>query len=351
MPTWIDQLYSTRCLPAQGYAHLLTTQDVAERNLLLSLAGQVARAHFGKSIYIRGLIEVSNYCKNNCFYCGIRCANREIERYRLSQDEILSCCAEGYALGMRTFVLQGGEDPMQTTAWFVSLIQKIRESYPTCAITLSLGEKSKEDYQALFDAGANRYLLRHETITPSHYSQLHPKGMSLERRIKAIHHLMGIGFQTGTGIMVGSPKQEVAHLVADLLFIQELQTPMVGLGPFIPHHATPFAHEPAGSLELTLRVLALCRLMHPQALIPATTALASLGGWQARLQAIKNGANVVMPNLSPFTIRKNYALYDGKAYNHSESAQGLKELSSQLTTIGYTINFDRGDYTTESMNP
>lgn len=344
MPIWIDRLRTSNTLPPEGYKYLLTTTRAEEVQSLTKAACEVAQSVFGCKIFIRGLVEVSNYCRNNCFYCGIRRGNKEAERYRLSKEDILECCAEGYSLGMRTFVFQGGEDVTQNIQWLVDVIGTVRVTYPDCAITLSLGEKSKEEYLALFQAGANRYLLRHETYNEEHYGLLHPQQMSGAYRKQCLYWLKEIGFQTGTGVMVGSPGQTVDHLVEDLLFIQDLHPQMIGLGPFIAHHATPFANQPNGSIDTTIRMISICRLMNPNALIPSTTALASLGNTQGRLKGILAGANVVMPNLSPAIQRKKYELYDNKAYQQGESAQGLELLRKDLGSIGYEVSLERGDY-------
>lgn len=344
MPTWVDKLRSEHDLPEEGYRQLLTTTDETLKEELFTAAREVAVNNFGKKVFIRGLIEVSNFCKNNCLYCGIRRGNREVPRYRLSKDDILASCAEGYRVGIRTFVMQGGEDPRQTTPWLVDVIAEMRSLYPDCAITLSLGEKTEDEYRLLYEAGANRYLLRHETFDEEHYAGLHPADMSGAYRKECLAMLKRIGFQTGTGVMVGSPGQTIEHLIKDLQFIRRLSPQMVGIGPFLPHHATPFANEAKGSADTTLRMLAICRLMLPQGLIPSTTALATLGGPEGRLQGILCGANVVMPNLSPPKHRTSYELYDNKAHSHSESAEGLRLLNEQLKTIGYAISLERGDH-------
>ena len=266
-----------------------------------------------------------------------------VSRYALSRETILACCREGYALGFRTFVLQGGEDLSQTDDWVEETVRSIRREFPDCAITLSLGEKTKGAYQRFFDAGANRYLLRHETFNETHYRVLHPSEMSRSYRLQCLEWLKEIGYQTGTGIMVGSPGQTIDHLVEDLLFIERFRPEMIGIGPFIPHSDTPFANEPAGSIDMTLKLLSIFRLMHPSALIPSTTALASLSP-DGREQGILAGANVVMPNLSPSSVREKYSLYNNKAAFGSEAAEGLKELEKQLERIGYTISYLRGDY-------
>ena len=266
-----------------------------------------------------------------------------VSRYALSRETILSCCREGHALGFRTFVLQGGEDVSQTDDWVTETVSAVRKEFPDCAITLSLGEKSKEAYQRFFEAGANRYLLRHETFNETHYQELHPSEMSRNHRLRCLEWLKEIGYQTGTGIMVGSPGQTIDHLVEDLLFIERFHPEMIGIGPFIPHAETPFANKPAGSIKLTLKLLSILRLMHPSALIPATTALASLSS-DGRERGILAGANVVMPNLSPSSVREKYSLYNQKAAFGSEAAEGLKLLEEQLNKIGYTISNERGDY-------
>lgn len=330
-------------LPSEALRCLLLTTDADAATYLTERARQVAQSHFGTSVYVRGLIEVSNHCRNNCYYCGIRKGNREVSRYRLGKDDILECCRHGYSLGFRTFVLQGGEDPLQTDDFVEEVVSAIRSLYPDCAITLSLGEKSRQAYERFFRAGANRYLLRHETYHEAHYRQLHPDEMSRDNRLRCLRDLKSIGYQTGTGIMVGSPGQTPDDIIADLLFMRRLAPQMIGIGPFVPHHATPFARERAGSVELTLRLLSILRLMHPRALIPATTALATLSP-EGRNRGILAGANVVMPNLSPLSVRRKYELYNDKAALGAESAEGLQVLQKELDLIGYHIDYGRGDY-------
>ncbi|MDR0894556.1 MAG: [FeFe] hydrogenase H-cluster radical SAM maturase HydE [Prevotellaceae bacterium] len=343
MLSLIDKLRNERLLCADEYKELLLCKDTDVLNYLHRQAQEVAVRRFGRRIFIRGLIEISNTCNNNCYYCGLRRENRNIARYRLSHDAILACCREGYLLGFRTFVLQGGEEDRGDGSWYVDLVADIRHRFPDCAITLSLGEKRRSLYQQLYNAGANRYLLRHETHHALHYRQLHPTSMRLEHRLQCLTRLKEIGYQTGTGIMVGSPRQTVDHLVEDILYIKKFQPAMIGIGPFIPHKDTPFAHEPAGSIETTLNLLSIFRLMHPATLIPATTALATLAS-DGRERGILAGANVVMPNLSPVAHRADYAIYDNKASLGAEAAEGLQLLTNKLAAIGYEIAYERGDY-------
>lgn len=340
MEIWINNLFRDGALPQEGYRELL--QGGAD-DALREAAREVTHREFGNKIYVRALLEVTNRCRNNCYYCGIRAANRELRRYSLSQESILECCRAAYKLGFRTFVLQGGEDPEMSDEWVEQTVQKIRDEFLECAITLSLGERSRACYERWFKAGANRYLLRHESYNEEHYASLHPRVMSRDRRIESLRDLRDIGFQVGTGIMVGSPAQTIEHIVEDLKFIEEFRPEMVGIGPFLPHHATPFGGAEAGSLEMTLRLISILRLMHPAALIPSTTALATLDPMGREL-GIEAGANIVMPNVSPVEERKSYSLYDNKAAFGSESAEGLLLLTERLSKIGYEISFERGDY-------
>ncbi len=346
MKQLVDKLRKEHRLSGSEYAALLVCRDADALAYLQQTAQQMTEERFGRRVFVRGLIEISNRCRNNCLYCGIRKGNSKVARYALNRDEILGCCRSGYAKGFRTFVLQGGEDPYQTDAWVEQTVSDIRREFPDCAITLSLGEKTREAYLRFYQAGANRYLLRHETRNEAHYRLLHPDEMSLSYRLQCLAWLKEIGYQTGTGIMVGSPGQHIEHLVEDLLFIQEFRPEMIGIGPFIPHSDTPFASEPAGSVELTLRLLSIFRLMHPAALIPATTALATLAE-DGRERGILAGANVVMPNLSPDEERTKYTLYNNKAAFGAESAEGLPYLMERLEAIGYRITTERGDYKKE----
>ncbi len=313
-----------------------------DRQILFDEADKVRRSHYGTDVYIRGLIEISSFCRNDCLYCGIRRGNAAAARYRLTGEEILACCEQGYALGFRTFVLQGGEDSYHTAEWVEGLVSHIKKKYPDCAVTLSLGERPRKDYESWHQAGADRYLLRHETASRSHYEKLHPPGQAYLRRMECLRDLKRIGYQTGAGFMVGSPFQGTEELIADMRFLQAFQPEMVGIGPFIPHHDTPFAAYPAGSLTRTLTMVALTRLALPGALIPATTALGTIHP-QGREMGLKAGANVVMPNLSPKDVRGQYSLYDNKVCTGREAAEGLAALKETVAAAGYRVVVSRGD--------
>ena len=338
----IDKLNETRTLSKEEWTELIARRTPNLSEYLFSIARILRKTYYGKEVYVRGLIEFSNYCKNDCYYCGIRRSNKTAHRYRLTEEEIFDCCREGYDLGFRTFVLQSGEDAYFTEDRLIRLIQKIRTSFPDCAITLSIGEWSKESYQAFFDAGADRYLLRHETYNSEHYSTLHPPSLSARNRQQCLWDLKEIGYQVGTGFMVGSPGQTPELLAEDMLFLKELNPHMVGIGPFIPHHATPFASEPSGTLELTLFLLGCIRLMLPKVLLPSTTALGTIHP-KGRELGILAGANVVMPNLSPTNVRKDYLLYDNKICTGDESAQCRTCLEKRMESIGYHVVTSRGD--------
>ena len=309
---------------------------------LFCAANEVRKKVYGNEVFIRGLIEISNHCKNNCYYCGIRRNNNSLCRYRLSEEQILSCCEAGYSIGFKTFVLQGGEDDYFSDSLVCKIVSKIKTRFPDCAITLSLGEKSKKSYQSFFDAGAERYLLRHETANPNHYSKLHPKDMSLERRIQCLCDLKEIGYQVGSGFMVGSPYQTTKNIISDLRFLQKLSPHMIGIGPFLSHRQTPFSNFEDGSFALTLKLISILRIMFPTALIPATTALGTISE-NGRELGIKAGANVVMPNLSPTNTRALYSLYENKLCTDEESAQNLEDLKKQMKKLGYKIALSRGD--------
>lgn len=338
----IEKLASTHGLEVEEYEALIQNRTPEDARTLAQLARETVQAVYGRKIFVRGLIEISNLCKNDCFYCGIRRSNRACERYRLSPEQILACAQEGYRLGFRTIVMQGGEDAFFTDALLCQLIQDMKSAHPDLAVTLSLGERSRESYQRLFDAGADRYLLRHETATKSHYEALHPNAMSFEHRMRCLKDLHEIGYQTGCGFMVGSPGQTNADLARDLKFVEQFQPEMCGIGPFIPHKDTPFRAEAPGSVELTCYLLSILRLIKPNLLLPATTALGSIDP-VGREKGIRSGANVVMPNLSPQDVRNKYMLYNNKLSSGPEAAQNLQELKTRMAAIGYEIVEDRGD--------
>lgn len=319
---------------------ILQNDEISEE---LSLAADsVRKSVYGNKVYIRGLIEFTNFCKNDCYYCGIRCSNKNAVRYRLGEEEILSCCDEGYKLGFRTFVLQGGEDLQYKDSDICGMVFKIKERYPDCAVTLSIGERSFESYKAFFNAGADRYLLRHETADENHYAKLHPKNMSLENRKKCLFDLKEIGYQVGSGFMVGSPFQTIDNIVSDLLFLRELSPDMIGIGPYITHGETPFKNFKSGPLSLALKLISLLRLMFPHALIPATTALGTIHP-NGRELGLKAGANVVMPNLSPVRVRALYDLYENKICTGEEAAQCRSCLERRVADAGYEIVTDIGN--------
>ena len=343
MLSLIEQLENAHSLTQAQYRYLIDHRSPESAERLAGSAVRVRREIYGNDIYIRGLIEISSICRNDCYYCGIRCGNRNCARYRLLPEEILACAREGYRLGFRTFVMQGGEDPYYTDELLCNLIGKLKELYPDCAVTLSLGERGKESFRRLFNAGADRYLLRHETADEVHYRKLHPPQMSFENRMRCLMDLKEIGFQTGAGFMVGSPYQTSEQLAKDLKLIEQLRPQMCGIGPFIPHHDTPFRDEPAGTAELTCYLLSIIRLILPSVLLPSTTALATIHP-KGHEMGILSGANVVMPNLSPTDVRGKYSLYDGKKSSSAEAAQGLELLKKQMQSIGYNIVIQRGDF-------
>lgn len=342
MQTVIEKLAQKHNLPDAELLQLITSTEADTNQLLATAADKIRQQYYGKKVYIRGLIEFTNYCKNNCYYCGIRAGNAHAQRYRLSKEQILDCCAEGYKLGFRTFVLQGGEDPYFTDERICKIVAAIRQQHPDCAITLSIGEKEKASYQAYFEAGANRYLLRHETADAEHYAMLHPASMSLANRKRCLFDLKKIGYQVGSGFMVGSPYQTPQNLLADLRFLQELQPDMIGIGPYITHEQTPFAEQKSGTAEQTLRLLSMLRLMFPYALLPSTTALGTIHP-NGRELGLKAGGNVVMPNLSPVNVRKLYELYENKICTGEEAAQCRGCLEARVRMAGYEIVTDRGD--------
>ena len=338
----IDQLRKEHKLMSDQYRALLTVRDPQVTEYLFTQAREAAQTQFGRSIFLRGLIELTNVCRNDCLYCGIRRSNSNVSRYTLTREQVLDSCEQGFKIGFRTFVLQGGEWGEERSAWIADLIRDIRHRWPECAITLSLGEHTRETYAMWREAGADRYLLRHETHNERLYRLLHPQGMTIQHRLQCLDWLKELGYQVGTGIMVGSPFQSLNSIVEDIMYLVDFKPHMIGIGPFIPQHDTPFARFPAGSVDMTARLYAILRLALPQALIPSTTAMATLSP-DGRLRGILAGANVVMPNLSPTDNRSKYALYDNKASFGAESAQGIQQLSDDLSTIGYHIDWSRGD--------
>ncbi len=338
----IKKLEKEHSLTLGEYQFLIDNRTPEIAQVLAEKADKIRREIYGNAVFIRGLIEVSNICKNDCLYCGIRRSNRSCDRYRLKKAEILECCDEGYGLGFRTFVMQGGEDRYFTDEVLCDIVKSIKERYPDCAVTLSMGERSEESYKALYDAGADRYLLRHETADSEHYAMLHPEEMSFETRMNCLKALRKIGFQTGCGFMVGSPYQTTAMLAKDLKFVEEFKPDMCGIGPFVPHKDTPFADRAGGTAELTCYLLSIIRLIHPSVLLPSTTALGTIDE-NGREKGIMAGANVVMPNLSPSSVRKKYELYNNKLSDGDESAQRKENLAKRMERIGYEIVTDRGD--------
>lgn len=342
LQTLVDKLEAQNSLNREEWIQLIEGRTPKLAQYIFEKARKIRQAYYGTDVYIRGLIEFTNYCKNDCYYCGIRRSNSRAHRYRLSEEQILRCCHQGYTLGFRTFVLQGGEDGYFTDERMVNLVKEIRKNYPDCAITLSIGERSYDSYLALFEAGADRYLLRHETWDEEHYRLLHPPALSAKHRQQCLWDLKKIGYQVGTGYMVGSPFQTAENLADDMLFLEKLNPQMVGIGPFIPHHDTPFKDQAAGTLELTLYMLGLIRLMLPKVLLPATTSLGTIDE-KGRELGILAGANVVMPNLSPKNVRKDYLLYNNKICTGSEAAECRMDLENRMHAIGYQVVCHRGD--------
>ncbi|MBQ2940699.1 MAG: [Clostridia bacterium] len=340
MKRLIDNLYKGEGAELSALTALLSGFDDEIRSYAAKKAVDARSETYGNKVYLRGLIEIGNVCKNDCFYCGIRKSNKNVSRYSLSADEILSACEKGYKLGFSTFVLQGGE--VDNDEEMVKTVGRIKALYPACAVTLSLGEKSRDTYKRYKDAGADRYLLRHETCNKEHYGKIHPDSLSYDNRIRCLYDLKDLGFQVGCGFMVGSPYQTDEHLASELLFIKEFKPHMVGIGPFLPHKDTPFNSFGAGSVEKTLMMLSLIRIMNKNVLLPATTALATALG-DGRIEGIRAGANVVMPNLSPSSVRDKYTLYDNKVHSGAESAEGLEMLRKCVKEAGCTIDMGRGD--------
>ena len=337
-----EKLIKNRSLSKDEWIYLIENGET-QKEYIFKKARQTCDDVYGKTVFIRGLIEFTNYCRNDCLYCGIRRSNENAQRYRLSKDEILECCREGYKLGFRTFVLQGGEDMFYTDDKLCEIISEIKSDFADCALTLSVGEREKESYERYYNAGADRFLLRHETADDCHYKLLHPENLTLANRMKCLYNLKEIGFQVGCGMMIGSPYQTVENIASDMLFLEELNPQMVGIGPFLSHKDTPFAGMENGSADKTILIVALTRLLLPKALLPATTALGTSDD-SGREKAILAGANVVMPNLSPESVRKKYMLYDNKISTGDEAAESLNGLKKKFKKFGYEIVTDRGDY-------
>ncbi len=342
MTELVEKLYRTSDLTDAELRTLIETGSAEAAELLKKRADEVRRLHYGKKVFLRGLIEVSSYCRNDCLYCGIRRSNKDADRYRLSREQIMLCAASGYELGFRTFVMQGGEDSAFTDDFMCAVIAELREKYPDCAITLSLGERSRESYRKMKEAGADRYLLRHEAASEELYARLHPAELSLAHRKQCLYDLRDLGYQVGAGFMVGAPYQTTDDIIADLRFLQELKPQMIGIGPFVPHHNTPFADEKGGTLGLTLRLLGILRLMFPKVLLPATTALGTIAP-NGRELGLQTGCNVVMPNLSPVDVRKKYDLYDNKICTGEEAAECRSCLQRRIEAAGYEVATERGD--------
>lgn len=322
--------------------NILSTSDIATVDNLFADACRLRDEVYGPKVFMRGLIEITNHCKNNCLYCGIR-RDMRCQRYRLSKEQILSCCRIGHGLGFRSFVMQGGEDAWFTDERMCDIVRSVKAEFPDCAVTLSLGERGYDSFARLREAGADRYLLRHETADAGHYAQLHPAEMRYEYRMQCLQDLRRLGYQVGCGFMVGSPGQTIDTLKKDLAFIEEFHPEMVGIGPFIPAAGTPFEHEPAGSVDLTLRLLAIIRVMNPHVLLPATTALGTLHP-TGRERAIRAGANVVMPNLSPQDTRILYSIYNNKLATGSEAAETVADMRARMAAIGMEMPTERGDF-------
>ena len=346
MTELIEKLFETADLSDHELKSLIADKSENTAEYLAKRADEVRRKYYGKKVFLRGLIEISSYCKNDCFYCGIRRSCKSAQRYRLDRQQILECAEIGYKLGLRTFVMQGGEDAFFTDDYMCGIISELRQRYPECAITLSLGERSAESYRKMKAAGADRYLLRHETASRELYNKIHPQEMALDNRIKCLYNLKETGYQTGSGFMVGVPFQTVDDIVKDIRFLQDLQPQMIGIGPFVPHKDTPFRSEKGGSFELTIRLLGILRLMFPKVLLPATTALGTISP-NGRTAGLKTGCNVIMPNISPEDARKKYNLYDNKLISGGETAEGLSLLKAEIEAAGYEVASERGDYLEE----
>ena len=340
--TLLNKLKNEHSLTLDEYRYLLEHRDRESMEIAAGYAKAFQNQYYGNQVYIRGLVEFTNYCRNNCLYCGIRRDNQNCQRYRLNKQEIVDCANDGYDMGFRTIVLQGGEDFAYSDDDICDIIRSIRSAHEDLVVTLSIGERSRESYRRYYDAGARRYLLRHETASPELYAKLHPAELSWEHRMNCLKDLKEIGYQVGAGFMVESPGQTMRDLAMDLKFVEEFKPDMCGIGPFITHQDTPFANEPSGTLETTLFCLSLIRIIYPMVLLPATTALGTIHP-RGREMGIMAGANVVMPNLSPASVRKKYALYDNKICTGEEAAECLECLKRRMERIRYQIVTDPGN--------
>ncbi len=338
-----EKLLSGEKLTEDEWVLAIECRDRSFDDLIREKASSIRDSIYGRKVYCRGLIEFTSYCRNDCLYCGLRRSSADALRYRLTPDLILDTVDHGYEAGFRTFVLQGGEDRYFDDERLSLIVRSIKEMHPDAAVTLSVGERSTESYRRLKEAGADRYLLRHETADSEHYSHLHPADMSRENRIRCLHDLKELGYQTGAGMMVGSPGSSSRTLARDMVFLTDLRPEMVGIGPFIPHSSTPFRNEKRGSVELTLRMLSLVRIALPHAMIPSTTALATASS-DGQLQGILHGANVIMPDITPQEERGKYMIYDGKKITDEEAGENLERIAESMRSIGYELSMERGDY-------
>lgn len=337
----IDKLYINNSLEKNELKFLLKNLNPLMREYLIEKAFETRKKIYGKTVYFRGLMEITNICKHNCLYCGIRAKNSKADRYSLSKETILNCCFSGYNLGYRTFVLQGGENSKITDEFLIDIISILKNKFKDIAITLSLGERGKNSFKKLYDAGADRYLIRHETFNKKLYKKLHPN-MSYKNRIKSLYILKKIGYQVGSGFLIGLPSLKLEDYYKDLIFLKKLKPHMIGIGPFIPHINTPLKNEKGGSSYDTITLIAILRLLLPDVLLPATTALVTLDP-NSRNLAFRAGANVIMPNISPLSSRKKYTLYNGKAFLGDEAGEEMEIIIKHIKEAGFIPVLSKGD--------
>jgi biotin synthase len=330
----------TRDATRADLLHFLSGAEPGSDEALFAFADRVRREHVGDAIHLRAIVEFSSFCRNDCLYCGLRRSNRRLRRLRMPLEEIVAQCRRAAALGFRTVVLQSGEDPFYGREAVVDLVRRVKGE-TGLAVTLALGERSEEEYRSFYEAGADRYLLKHETSDRGLYERLDP-GLSHERRIDCLRTLKRIGFQTGSGIMVGLPGQTLESVADDILLFRDLDIDMIGCGPFIPHPQTPLAGAAAGSEELTYRVVALARVVTRDTHIPATTALAVMVGDAGRANALCRGANVVMPNITPQPWRRAYEIYPHKGRTEVFEPALLERLRRTARELGRFIAEDAG---------